>query len=106
MFYNVSYIYFSVIDVTLRYDTIERDCIQVPKADVAYTDGHHDGLPSSGPARYLLEKTFEGLDIGDVSFDGSIEYTASTVDGKNCLPDYLTNGLDCEVDYGHLDISP
>ena len=70
------------IDVTLTYDTIERDCVEVRKADPSYTDGIHDEVPTNGPIRYLLEKTFEGIDIGDVQFTGTVEYSSETVTGR------------------------
>ena len=58
-----------------HYDTIDRDCTSVPKDDSAYSDGCHDADESQGAVSSLIGQTYEGLGLGDVSFDGTSCYS-------------------------------
>ncbi len=65
---------------------MERGCIEVDKADNEYSEGTHTKLPSYGPVRSLVDKSFGDLNIGDVTFDGKVKYSKkSTVHGNVLL---------------------
>ena len=66
----------------LHYDTIYRECVEVPLSVSDYTDGTHQHLPSNGPARYVLDQAFEALDIGEIDFKGTVEYESAGVQSK------------------------
>ena len=57
--------------IDFKYHILARDCVQVAENDATTGNGCHDGLPSSG----LLKKLMEGdLDKGDVSYKGTACY--------------------------------
>ncbi len=69
-------------DIDFDYETVERECIKV-KTDE--DNGCETDPPATGTVRNLLEKTFGGLDLGEITFKGKSCLTSDKVDGKSTL---------------------
>ena len=67
--------------VDVHYSMIERDCIEVPINDNNYRDGCHDDLPFNEVVRYLVEQTFEGTNLADVTFSGKSCFYSEGING-------------------------
>jgi hypothetical protein len=61
----------------IQYKTVERGCVIVDEDDPE-TSGTQKKLPSYGPVRDLLDSSFESLNLGDVTFDGTVTYTTES----------------------------
>jgi len=97
----------NALDVTISYNTLQRDCIEVPKYDAEGSyDGCHDFQPQSSPAMWLLNEAFDSIDDvedvnADVDFTGQACYDAvsnSAHKGSLRCPQCTWHSLDSDMD--------